>query len=117
MSKEAVAEFLIKLEEDPGLQEALRAVVSDRGKQPSLYGQEAVEFAGTHGYEFTLEELQDHFLALTPDVPERELSDAELEGVAGGTWGIYSLGSGFSISPVANCYLMPQGFAPCRCPS
>jgi predicted ribosomally synthesized peptide with nif11-like leader len=68
MSVESFNAFMAKVEEDQQLRDKLRAAGGDVG----LPVQALAEFAGRHGYSFTAEDVTG------------ELSDAQLEGVAGG---------------------------------
>ncbi|MDX1647980.1 MAG: Nif11-like leader peptide family RiPP precursor [Longimicrobiales bacterium] len=70
MSKEALSEFLQKVNTDESLKNALQAKFDDASEIPS---QDLVAFAEEQGYQFTVDDAKD------------ALSDAELEGVSGGT--------------------------------
>ena len=69
MSHTAFADFLQHLNNDEHLRERLHALGQERDK---LGPEELVDFGAGEGYEFTVEDM------------ERELSDSELESVAGG---------------------------------
>lgn len=69
MSQEALNEFLQKVNADDDLRRAFEARFDDPGEIPS---KDLIAFADEQGYDFTVDEA-------------KELSDAELEGVAGGT--------------------------------
>lgn len=68
MSNESFKAFMTKVVEDPGLREQLRAAGGDAG----VSAQALADFAKGHGYSFTAEDVTG------------ELSDKDLEGVAGG---------------------------------
>lgn len=68
MSSDSFKAFMAKVEADQGLREQLRAAAGDTG----LPVQALAEFAKGHGYAFTAEDVTG------------ELSDTQLEGVAGG---------------------------------
>jgi predicted ribosomally synthesized peptide with nif11-like leader len=74
MSKESVEAFVKRLSDDKQLEQQLQAEAKDVPDQVAVL----VSLANRNGFEFTAEE----FLAA---VPEGQLSDEELEGVAGGT--------------------------------
>lgn len=69
MSQKALNEFLQKVNADESLRKAFEARFEDPSEIPS---KELIAFADEQGYDFTVDEA-------------KELSDAELEGVAGGT--------------------------------
>lgn len=85
MATSSVTEFFDRLEKDPALQAALEALITDDDRTVS--GEQMVEFAGSHGYEFTLEELGAAVGGSGPAETDGELSDAELEEA-----GIYGAG-------------------------
>ena len=66
MSIEQLKAFLAKVKGDTNLQEKLKAA-----KSP----EDVVGIAEDHGHQFTEDKI-------------RQLSEEELEGVAGGTWGL-----------------------------
>lgn len=69
MSTESFAEFTRSINTD----EALRTAMTERfGTGQNIPADDFIAFAGEHGYEFSVEEASD------------QLSDAALEGVAGG---------------------------------
>lgn len=73
MSQKALNEFLQKVNADESLRKAFEARFEDPSEIPS---KDLVAFADEQGYDFTVDEA-------------KELSDAELEGVAGGTLSVY----------------------------
>jgi predicted ribosomally synthesized peptide with nif11-like leader len=74
MSKESVEAFVKRLSEDPQLEQQVQAEAKDTPDPVAVL----VDLAERNGYQFTAEE----FLQA---VPEDQLSEADLEGVAGGT--------------------------------
>jgi hypothetical protein len=79
MSKDAVAEFLVKIDQDESLRKELGAALGGAAEQGSIMA----ETAARHGLEFSSDEyaeVVDELIA----VQEAGLSDAELESVAGG---------------------------------
>jgi len=78
MSAEAVNRFLGRVSGDPSLQTKVKSAIADRGEAAAF---ELVEMATELGFTFTATELGEH-LAKHPG--ELELSEAELETVAGG---------------------------------
>ena len=71
MSEEQLKAFLEKVKADSRLQEKLKSA-----KSP----EDVVGIAKEHGHEFTADKIN----LLQP----QDLSDAELEGVSGGTYGV-----------------------------
>jgi len=65
MSEEQLKAFIAKANDDQSIQEKLKAAKSS---------EEVVAIAKDHGYEFSADKIK------------RELSEEELEGVAGGGW-------------------------------
>ena len=78
MSAEAVNRFLGRVSGDPKLQARVKSAIAERGEAAAF---ELVEMATELGFSFTATELGEH-LAKHPG--EIELSEAELETVAGG---------------------------------
>ena len=78
MSTEAVTKFLELAQADAGLGDQVKAVIAERGEESSF---ELVELAAKHGWDFTATELIE---CLAAGNTNAELSDAELETVAGG---------------------------------
>jgi predicted ribosomally synthesized peptide with nif11-like leader len=78
MSTDAVKKFLDLAQADSGLREQVSKVVAERGEESSF---ELVELAATHGCEFTATELIEYVATRKAGA---ELSEAELEAVAGG---------------------------------
>lgn len=79
MSAEAVAKFLDQVAQDKALGEEVRGLIAEREEQAAF---ELVDFAANRGYEFTATELRKHLAGLEQKTVE--LSEAELEAVAGG---------------------------------
>jgi predicted ribosomally synthesized peptide with nif11-like leader len=78
MSIENVVKFYELVAEDEGLQDRMKEAV-----HPDAFLAAAVAAAGERGLEFTTEELRSHVERLGNDV-QQELSDENLNGVAGG---------------------------------
>jgi predicted ribosomally synthesized peptide with nif11-like leader len=79
MSMQSLRDFRAKINETPALQEAIRPFV-----HPRLHTFQIAEMGRENGFDFTQEEVIELYDAeLTR--PNRELSDYELELVAGGT--------------------------------
>ena len=78
MSVEAVTKFLELANSDAGLGDQVRAVIAERGEESSF---ELVELAAKHNCEFTATEFME---CLAAGKANSELSEAELETVAGG---------------------------------
>ena len=76
MSTESVRQFLLAVSSDSALQEKLAAVTDSVN---------FVQMVQESGYSFTLEDLQAHLAQHN----NSELSEDELEAVAGGTQGLY----------------------------
>ena len=83
MSEEQLKAFLEKVKGDTSLQEKLKAASTPEA---------AIEIAKAAGFAITAEDIQ-----LRQSATE-QLSDEELEGAAGGSWGI-SCGCCFSVRP------------------
>jgi predicted ribosomally synthesized peptide with nif11-like leader len=81
MSVEAVKEFFEKADTDEALQAQIQEMIE--GKEE--YGCCAfAALAAEHGFEFTAEEMHDGIEQLRSSEDERELTDEDLENVAGG---------------------------------
>jgi len=80
MSTDTVMEFLAALDRDAGMRSQLGSV-ADGG---NLQTHQLVEFASRRGFDFTPEEL-DAALGAHGSGDGEELSDDDLEAVAGGT--------------------------------
>lgn len=82
MSQENVRLFFTKVKEINELQEQLKSLQQTAGGD--LLSQ-AVNLGAEHGYEFTEEEMRDELQQISiSTVEEGELSDEQLEAVAGG---------------------------------
>ena len=83
MTVEAVNQFLEKVSEDEKLQEELAKALEVENDREA-----ATELAGKYGYEFNSDELWQEVQKRQTDLQQRqeagELSDEELEAVAGG---------------------------------
>lgn len=79
MSKASLEQFYQEILKDQALQERLRTV-TDRDSMAAL----AVELGKEKGYSFTIEEVQVYIDEWTASRPQQELSDEQLEAVAGG---------------------------------
>lgn len=75
MSAEAVSGFIAKVREDSALLAELKAI--DTSDKDTALGK-LVEIASSKGYEFTVDDYKTSI--------EQELSDDELENVAGGSY-------------------------------
>lgn len=85
---DAMKELYEKVSKDAVLQEKFAAIIKDTEKA----GEEAtkeklISFAKEAGYDVTTEEMQEFFKGLA-EAKEGELSDAELDQVAGGKGGL-----------------------------
>ena len=92
MSTEAVNLFFQKLNEDPELQKELVELINSAEDNE---GQATTELAKKLGFDFTSEELKAEFERqnqLNQAQPSGELSDQELEAVAGGGWRGWAFG-------------------------
>ncbi len=78
MSTEAVKKFLDLAQADSDLRDKVKTVVNERGEESSF---ELVELAASHGCEFTATELAEYVVSMNAGA---ELSEVELESVAGG---------------------------------
>lgn len=78
MSIEAVTKFLEKAHTDAALGDQVKTVIAERGEESSF---ELVELAAKHDFEFTATEFMQCVAAGKADA---ELSESELETVAGG---------------------------------
>ena len=74
MSKDALAGFLSELSQNPDLRAELRTVSVGDGDDAAVAPDELVRFAASKGHEFSVDEVRSTF----------ELTDDELESVAGG---------------------------------
>ncbi len=79
MSAEAVARFLDRVAKDNELGGEVRSIIADREEEAAF---EIVDFAGKRGFEFTATELRKHLAGMQAKTVE--LSEAQLEAVAGG---------------------------------
>lgn len=79
MSTEAVGKFLDEIAQNKQLGDEIRNMIAEREEQAAF---ELVDFAGKRGYEFTATELRQHLAGMQKKTVE--LSDVELESVAGG---------------------------------
>ena len=79
MSAEAVAQFLDRVARDEELGGQVRSIIADREEEAAF---EIVAFAEKRGFAFTATELRKHLADLQAKTVE--LSEAELEAVAGG---------------------------------
>jgi len=80
MSKDAVIEFLKKVDGDLGLQEKLDGALDDEGRAVELFLATAAE----QGFQFTADEFLEAVQAEGIGEKDGELSDEDLEAVAGG---------------------------------
>src|SRR5262245_37191505 len=74
MSKQSLDAFRKKLGEDEKLRSEMARVLTGGGSKPTASVKELVEFAKSHGYDFSFDEAR----------AQIELSDNELDRVAGG---------------------------------
>lgn len=81
MSKEAVVEFLNALDSDPSVWNEL----GSRSVGSELAAGEVVDFAARNGFDFTVEEFSSALEGSVAGGGE-ELSDDDLEAVAGGSY-------------------------------
>ena len=79
MSLEAVHELRARINQSPELQAEVRPFMS-----PMVHKFHMVEFGKRHGFDFTPDDVEQVFDQVTSK-SERELSDFELELVAGGS--------------------------------
>jgi len=75
MSRDELKEFLSELSENRDLQNELRSIAATRGGDLAVSAEELVQFAASKSHHFTVEEVESNV----------ELSDDELDGVAGGS--------------------------------
>lgn len=81
---EKMQELFEKVSKDAALQEKFSAIMKDAEKAgEDVAKKKLTAFAKAEGYDITLEEMQAFFTELT-DKNKGELSDAELDMVAGG---------------------------------
>lgn len=78
MSIQAVTKFLEKAHADTALGDQVKSVIAERGEESSF---ELVELAAKHDFEFTATEFMQ---CVATGNANAELSEAELEAVAGG---------------------------------
>lgn len=74
MSKEELASFLSELSQSQDLQKEIRSVSVGDGDDAGVAPEDLVKFAASKGHQFSVEEIRSAF----------ELTDEELESVAGG---------------------------------
>lgn len=110
MSQQAVGEFFKRVEEDEKMRQTFMADVP----QMIEGGAPIVSFAAKHGFTFTEEELKKTAAAVGRKSTTGELTDSELEAVAGGALG-YEFPSGSSGSRILSslAQLRPGGRVMC----
>ena len=92
MSIEAVNQFLTQVNQEPQLQAEVNCAIETENVR-----QLVTELGAKHGYEFTIEELSSQFpkyqsqLQIQPINDDGELSDDDLEAVAGGIGGFENI--------------------------
>ncbi len=86
-------ELYEKVAADSTLQAKFAAIMKDAEKAGNATREKLTAFAKEAGYDVTIEEVQAFFKELT-ESKERELSDSELDHVAGGK----SIGGGFNVA-------------------
>ena len=97
MSQQAVADFMTKVSENESLQKEFDSVL-DHNEGMSV-NQALADLGVNHGYEITAEDMEKLRLALKAQKGESdELSEDELETVAGGLWGSFVTGIVASLS-------------------
>ena len=84
MSAETVRVFLDKVAEDSALQAEVETMIQDKGEGQMVSTGDLVAAGSRHGFEFTAEELRDEIVRQRGETAGRELSEEEMEGVAGG---------------------------------
>lgn len=87
MSTEQAQSFIEELEENESLQDEMRSLIqggNNNGLEAEKILQKIIDFASDHGYEFTAEDYKS--AVNNRQEQEGELSDADLEQVAGGGW-------------------------------
>jgi predicted ribosomally synthesized peptide with nif11-like leader len=82
MGQDAVAEFLERMKDDPSIEKGLVAAQASA----------IVDYARGLGFDFTVEELAE-IAEVLQKLGEGEISDEELEGVAGGSVRVNALRS------------------------
>lgn len=80
---EKMQELFEKVSKDVTLQKKFAAIIKDADSEEEATKKELVNFAKDIGYDITIEEMQNYFKELSED-KKGELSDAELDMVAGG---------------------------------
>jgi len=93
MSEEQVKVFFAKVEQDEELGRSYKSLLkgmADAKKEQDTVLKEIVEFASGKGFEFTADELK----AASLSSKEGELSEDDLDAVAGGGWGGAFVSSG-----------------------
>ena len=108
MAEEHVKTFFKKLEEDENLGERYKSLLQgmatpDVDEENLL--KEVVEFASQNGYEFASEDVK----LVIKSMQDEELSDEELDAVAGGGFGVmfvggFETGTGKDHPPAVVCY-------------
>lgn len=81
MSRESLTQFWKKIGSDAKLQKALEALFKRSSGRPITTGAAIVDLAAKHGFKFTADELRAHLAGIGR---EAELSEKDLEAVAGG---------------------------------
>jgi predicted ribosomally synthesized peptide with nif11-like leader len=79
----AMKELYLKVAADKSLQEKVNKIFEAAGEDADVAGKNLVEFAGEQGYTITVKELGKFFQAMS-EAPDAELSEEELDAVAGG---------------------------------
>lgn len=104
MSTDQAQSFIEELEKDESLQNEMKSFIQ-RGNDSELDAEEILQkiinFASDHGYEFTAEDYKN--AVGNRQEQESELSDADLEQVAGGGWFDTAVGSVADIANLKGC--------------
>jgi predicted ribosomally synthesized peptide with nif11-like leader len=80
---EKMQELFEKVSKDVTLQKKFAAIIEDAEAEEEATKKKLINFAKDLGYNITIEEILNYFKELSED-KEGELSDAELDMVAGG---------------------------------
>lgn len=87
MSTEQAQSFIEELEDNKSLQNEVKSLIqsgNDSELEPEKIMQQIIDLASNHGYDFTAEDYKS--AVSNRQEQEGELSDADLEQVAGGGW-------------------------------
>lgn len=96
----AMKELYLKVAADESLQAKVNKIFEAAGEDADIAGKSLVEFAKEQGYAITVKELGEFFQTMS-EAPDAQLSDEELDAVAGGKGGGGGIVNSSMINPQA----------------